>query len=280
MLSSLLTACSNLALQAINTPSYLFSQHQVTRDIAYGEAPHQKLDLYLPTSNTANKNTLVVFIYGGSWTSGKKESYYFVADALTNEGYSVAIPDYVKYPHATFPAFVDDIALAAAWLVNNVETYTASGAPHDALFLMGHSAGAHTGALLITDQQYLQRQNVPASTITGFIGLAGPYGFRPKEKKYREIFSNLADFDLMRPQHYVSGTEPPALLLHGSEDTTVLPTNSQRFGEKISDTGGNAEVIIYPDTGHVAIVLALSRALGRQDTVLSDVITFLEGNTP
>lgn len=279
MLSSLLTACSNLALQALNTPSYLFSQHHVTRDIAYGEASHQTLDLYVPTSAENDKNTLVVFIYGGSWTSGKKESYYFVADALTKEGYSVAIPDYIKYPDATFPVFVDDIALATAWLVNNAANYLQDSSGHNDLFLMGHSAGAHTAALLITDPDYLRRHGLTVAHVTGFIGLAGPYGFIPKEQKYRNIFSNLADFSVMQPQRHVSGAEPPVLVLHGESDTTVLPVNSHQFSEKINDTGGEADAIIYPDTSHVAIVLALSRVVDREGTVLADILTFLKENS-
>lgn len=272
MLSSLLTACSNLALQAINAPSYLFSDHEVTRSIAYGDAPHQQLDLYAPARNAPSTNALVIFVYGGSWTSGNKESYYFVADALTEHGYSVAIPDYAKYPDAVFPSFVEDVAMAVAWLVENAREYT----HYDSIFIMGHSAGAHTGALLVTDPNYLERHQTPVAAIDGFIGLAGPYGFKPREKKFRDIFANLENFDKMRPQHYVTGTEPPVLVMHGNDDTTVLPANSSQFSERINEMGGNAQSTFYPDLGHVDIVLALSRILDRQGVVLNDLLTFME----
>ncbi|MFK7976605.1 MAG: alpha/beta hydrolase [Halioglobus sp.] len=272
MLAALLTACSNIALKAINTPSYLFSQHDATRNISYGDAAHQKLDLYLPNANIQSKNALVIFVYGGSWTSGQKESYYFIADALTQHGYSVAIPDYLKYPEATFPTFVDDIALATAWLLENGPRYAAQ----DSVFLMGHSAGAHTGALLITDPSYLEKHHVANSSISGFIGLAGPYGFTPKERKFRDIFANLENFDVMRPQYHISGNEPPVLVLHGEADTTVLPVNSHQFSESINANLGTAHSLFYPDMGHVAILLALSRVADRDNSVLYEVLTFLE----
>lgn len=276
MLSALLTACSNIALKAINTPSYVLSQHQQTRNVAYGTAAHQTLDFYAPDPGITSRNALVIFIYGGSWTSGEKESYYFVADALTKHGYSVAIPDYLKYPAATFPTFVNDIALATAWLSENASQYTTV----DSMYLMGHSAGAHTGALLITDPTYLGAHDVAVSAITGFIGLAGPYGFTPKEKKFRDIFSNLEDFNVMRPQHYVSGSEPPVLVLHGETDTTVLPVNSHQFSDAINDAGGSARKTLYPDMGHVAILLSLSRVIDRDGEILSEVISFLDATKP
>lgn len=272
MLAPLLSACSNLALQALNTPSYLFSDLEVTRDIAYGDAAHQRLDLYVPPAAAPQKNALVVFVYGGSWTSGNKEAYYFVADALTQRGYTVAIPDYIKYPAATFPTFVEDIALAVAWLARNTELCN----EETATFLMGHSAGAHTTALLVTDPTYLGEHDLSPEAITGYVGLAGPYSFKPKEQKFRDIFANLDDFSQMRPLHFVSGAEPPMLLLHGDRDSTVLKTNTQQFSSKVNDMGGNAMGIFYPSLGHVDIVLSFSRVMDRDDTVLNDILSFLE----
>lgn len=272
MLSTLVTACSNLALTALNTPSYLFSSHEVHKNIAYGALDHQKLDLYLPDSNAPLKKQMVVFIYGGSWTSGSKANYYFVADALTSAGYAVAIPDYIKFPDDVFPAFVNDIALSIAWLEQHAEEYL----PVESLVLMGHSAGAHTGALLITDSQYLNQHNVPENTISAFIGLAGPYNFRPKEKKYRDIFNNLEDFAQMRPTHFVSGKEPPVLLLHGAEDTTVLSINTTAFEQRLEENGSTVNTKYYATLGHVNIALGLSRTLDRKDVVLKDILSFLQ----
>lgn len=272
MLSTLVTACSNLALTALNTPSYLFSSHQVLKDISYGALEHQKLDLYIPDANAPTKRQMVVFIYGGSWTSGSKEHYYFVADALTSAGYAVAIPDYIKFPDAVFPAFVEDIALSAAWLDKNMENYF----PVESLVLMGHSAGAHTGALLVTDTRYLEALGTPTDTVSGFIGLAGPYNFKPKEKKYRDIFNNMEDFSQMRPTHFVSGKEPPMLLLHGTKDTTVLPVNTTTFASLLEKHRASVDIKHYENLGHVNIALGLSRALDRDNVVERDILAFLK----
>ncbi|HZZ04674.1 MAG TPA: alpha/beta hydrolase, partial [Paraburkholderia sp.] len=51
--------------------------------LAYGSAPRQKLDVYMPTPAGAPQTgshgrPIVVFFYGGSWQSGSRDSYLFV----------------------------------------------------------------------------------------------------------------------------------------------------------------------------------------------------------
>ena len=276
MLSMLLSACTNLALKAINTPSYLSAEIRVEKGLAYGDQAHQKLDLYLPPESVNSNRQLVIFVYGGDWTSGSREGYFFVADALTSAGYAVAIPDYIKYPEGVFPAFVQDIALAIDWLVSNAGRFT----DIDTLILIGHSAGAHTAALLVTDQRYLAAHQLPADTIDAFVGMAGPYAYLPEEEKYRNIFGNMDDYSGMQPLHFVTGSEPPMLLLHGSRDKTVLPVHTRKFAEKVNALGGRAATRFYPEQGHATMVLALSRVSDQNNEIRSHILEFLRWELP
>ena len=264
---ALLSACTNVGLQAINVPSYLAVDPQSERDIAYGAEPHQKLDLFLPPVSAQDRRLLVIFIYGGAWTTGHRRDYYFVAQTLASEGYTVAIPDYIKFPQGTFPAFVSDIATSVAWLTDHIGEFSAV----DGIVLMGHSAGAHTGALLLTDDRYLRDAGVDKQCIRAFVGLAGPYGFTPKEQHYKDIFGNLTNFDQMRPLHFADGDEPPMLLIHGEDDTTVLPVNTMAFAEQINAAKGHAKARLYPKVGHVAPVLAFSRTSLGETAIRDDV---------
>jgi dipeptidyl aminopeptidase/acylaminoacyl peptidase len=109
--------------------------------------------------------------------------------------------------------------------------------------------------------------------------LAGPYGFKPKDTKYRNVFANLDDYRMMQPLHFASGAEPPMLLLHGKNDTTVLPVNTRKFADKINQLGGDVQTKLYDERGHVGIILAFSRLYGTDDPVRSDVFDFLEGQS-
>jgi len=272
MLSMLLTACTNAAFKTFNAPSYLLNKHTLEPNLAYGDKTYQKLDLYVPKDQSNATDQLIVFVHGGGWTSGAKEHYYFVADALTSAGYAVAIPDYIKYPNGEFPSFVEDIALSIAWLVANVQQY----ANINEFIIMGHSAGAHTGALLITDPTYLAAHQLQTDVVHAFVGLAGPYGFTPKEKKYRDVFANLEDYNQMKPLYFASGEEPAMLLLHGNDDTTVLPVNTRKFAEKVIEQGGTAVTYLYDGRGHIDIMLAFSRVAGSKDPVRMDILDFLQ----
>jgi len=104
----LLTGCSPAA------PLNLFAwRHgtEITRSIAYGDAPRQTLDVYRPASST--KSPVIVFFYGSSWQMGDEETYLFVAAALAQRGYVVVVPDYRVYPEVRYPAFLQDGARGA-----------------------------------------------------------------------------------------------------------------------------------------------------------------------
>jgi acetyl esterase/lipase len=57
---------------------------EVEKDLVYGGQEHQQLDLYFPPESGNSNRQLVIFVYGGDWTSGSRENYFFVADALTS----------------------------------------------------------------------------------------------------------------------------------------------------------------------------------------------------
>jgi acetyl esterase/lipase len=128
-------------------------------DIGYGPNPRQKLDLYWPDTPRADGKA-VIFFYGGSWDSGRKSDYLFVAQALCASGYIVVIPDYRIYPDVRFPAFVEDGAQAVRWASDRV----GSGR----LFVMGHSAGAHIALMLMTNTPYLRAAGVDRMALPGF----------------------------------------------------------------------------------------------------------------
>ncbi len=263
------SACTSVGLKVVNTPTYLGNKHSVQKDLRYGDAKQQQLDLYIPDEAGENNKTLIVFLYGGGWTSGEKD---FAADAFTSAGYMVAIPDYIKYPAGRFPAFVDDVALAVAWLKENINSY----GEVDDFVLVGHSAGAHIGGLLITDEHYLAAHDLQPQLFSRFVGMAGPYGFTPRKKKYQKIFNNLDNYAPMQPLHFVDGDEPKMLLLHGEDDTTVEVKNTRLFAAKVNGMGGSAAAKYYKDVGHIGMVLALSRIYDFNGSIKSDILQFLQ----
>lgn len=244
------------------------SAYRLRGDLAYGSHPRQRLDLYEPASRPA-RDALVVFVYGGNWRRGDKHTYRFVAHALTALGYRVAVPDYRLYPDVTWPAFVDDVADALAWLTR--ADGPAAGAP---LILVGHSAGAHTAALIATDPRYAERAGL-AAPIASFVGLAGPYDL-PFTEPVKPVFAPLEQPDPVKPLGHAPGRIPRALLLHGADDETVVPRHSRRFAEALEAAGVPVTLKVYEGVGHVALVAALAAPLRWLAPTHADVAAWLE----
>ncbi|CAN0521411.1 unnamed protein product, partial [Laminaria digitata] len=267
--------CSPLNLLDSLVPE---GDYQRQLDVAYGDHPRQKLDIYRP-ANGAQNGPVVIFFYGGSWKSGERGKYRFIGEALTRNGLTVVIPDYRLNPEVTFPAFMHDAAKAVRWTLDNLAGADA-GAPDAAprpVFLAGHSAGAHIAALMTVDTQYFDQAGVSAAQLCGIIGIAGPYAFDPfRYRMTRAVFAGLKNPDVARPVTRVSGKTPPFLLLHGDADGTVRPSNTKAFAAALRDAGTQVRTEMLPDIGHYRIVMAMATPFDDVAPVNQQISDFIE----
>lgn len=269
-----LAACAGL-LNAVTTREGISTKS----GLRYSAGERGTYDLYIP-DDAGPATPIVVFFYGGSWDRGAKEDYLFVGQSLAAAGIIAAIPDYRLYPEVTFPGFVIDGAEAtAAILQASLAGHFGIPAGNRPIFLMGHSAGAHIAALLNYDQRYLRGAGVPEAAIAGFIGLAGPYDFLPlKSERYRRIFPQ-STRGASQPVTFVDRSDPPALLITGGDDAIVEPRNSLALADKALQEGGQVEVMVFPEIGHVEAVLALSTAIPLNRRIRDAVVTFVRSRS-
>jgi len=245
------------------------SQAVAMRDVAYGPFERQKLDIY-PTKG-GKPRAVIVFFYGGGWKRGDRKLYRLLGGALAGRGLALVVPDYRVFPEARFPMFVEDAALAMTWVRDNAAMF--GGAP---IFVMGHSAGAHIGALLSLDRRYLSAHDIESSLVRGFIGLAGPYTLDPaKWDSTRDIFAAAQPAEAARPIKLVREGVAPMLLLHGGNDKTVGVHNSEHFADALKAHGNAAELKIYRGIGHLEIMIAFAWPWRWRARVLDDVDAFV-----
>lgn len=244
---------------------------RATPAIEFDAAQHLDLDVYAPAQATAAP--VVVFLYGGSWETGKRRWYRYVGDALARNGVVAVVPDYRKYPAVRFPAFVGDAARAVAWAHAHARDF---GGDPQRLFVMGHSAGGQIAALLATDARYLAAVGLRPRDLAGMIGLAGAYAFLPFVDDEAKIFG---DDDRARhdsqPVNFVDGDEPPLLLLHGADDDEVAPRNAEILADRARSAGDTVELKLYPGVGHASILLSFARGRVSPVPALRDVLTFV-----
>ena len=266
-----LSGCSQAAFTAANLPTHLVEM-VVEHDRTYGSESLQKLDIYVPAGDKERPFEVIVFFHGGRWTYGSKEDYRFVAATFAKERFIVVIPDYRKYPQVRFPVFVEDGAKALAWVSDHIAEF--QGDPTK-IHIVGHSAGAHIGALLAADSHYLVDEGKSRSlVIHDFAGLAGPYAFTPDEPDLIDMFGPASNYPNMQVPTFIDGTQPPMLLLYGNNDTAVKPANLERLEQRITQRGGCVRSRIYPGVDHMELVGALSWWNVKNVPVVHDIMTF------
>ena len=120
---------------------------KIIRDIEY--AQHQgtslKLDLYLP-EQTKGRVPVIVFIHGGGWKNGSKESGKRGA-WMVPHGFAIASISYRLTDVGQWPDQINDCYAAVRWVRKNAKQYGLDG---KRIGCWGTSAGAHLAALVGT----------------------------------------------------------------------------------------------------------------------------------
>lgn len=273
----LMAGCSAIgALNAVTTSS----SYSLHADIAYGTQPRQKLDIYTPTAAAPPKGwPVVVFIYGGSWNSGERAQYKFVAEALAAGGVMTLVADYRLYPEVRYPDFLNDSAQALAYGLDHAAQL---GGDPTRVFVMGHSAGGYNAAMLALDARWLRAAGHSPNELAGWIGLAGPYDFYPiVNPDAKPVFFHPNYPENSQPLGFVSLAAPRSFLAAAVDDKLVNPQrNTVQLAEKLQAAGVPITLKLYPHASHTTLIGAFAWPLRSIAPVLKDVQAFITSTAP
>lgn len=139
------------------------------RDVAYGEAPRQKIDLFAP-AETSDDAPLILFIHGGYWQSLDKSAFSHLARGALAHGFPVAMPSYTLCPEATIGDIIGEMRQCAAFL------YRKTGRT---ILASGHSAGGHLSATLLATDWTDVDDNLPIDLVPAALAISGVFDLRP-----------------------------------------------------------------------------------------------------
>lgn len=269
---------------------FYHSYAHIAKDIAYGDRPWQKLDVYWPPDPSpalgrGERLPVVLFVHGGSWNWGDKALYPLVGARFVTTGAVVVIINYSHYPDVTFPAFVEDAAAAIAWTVRHIDAYR--GDP-DTLFVAGHSSGGHILSLVALDDRYLAAHGLTRGVLRGFVCISAPTDLAA-EMRYLEqrrsagmasslqaIMGGPDTLPQADPIRHVRSDAPPILLLHGQHDDVVPIAIARDFAAALKTAGAAVELREYDRTDHYSILLEGARAgRNRPIRLLDDATDFV-----
>jgi acetyl esterase/lipase len=217
-----------------------------------------RLDLYRTRADTSTPRPLVVYLHGGGWAHANPRAGAAFADFptilahLAQRGYVVAAIEYRLSGEAAFPAQLEDLLAALRFLRGNAARLGIDGGR---VALWAFSAGAQVGAL--------QAVNCPVgSCVQAFAGWFGAYDLpayarqASSDASLRQLFRcgeqpcSTATLQAASPMLQVGRDPPPVLLVHGSGDTQVLPSQAETFTHSLRAAGGEVELLLIPDAGH------------------------------
>jgi acetyl esterase/lipase len=246
---------------------------QLASDQSFG-SHGQALDIWASDTKPTGKAPVLVFFYGGGWVKGERAEYGFAARAYASKGFLVVVPDYRKVPQVRFPAFIEDAADAVKWTRDNIARY--DGDP-DRIAVVGHSAGAHSAAMLALDPQWLTKAGAPGA-VKAAVGLSGPYDFYPFTGRAVAAMSAWPKPADTQPITYARKDAPPIMVVTGTKDTIVRPHNARNLAKKLEAAGARILLTEYAGLGHEDIAMALSLPFRRKAAVLDDSSAFLMAN--
>jgi acetyl esterase/lipase len=255
----------------------------ITKNIAYGPGPAQKLDVYRPESGSGYP--VFVYVHGGSWNSGNKELYAPIGERLLPFGMVVITVGYTLYPYARYRQQTRDVAAAVAWVLENAGQY---GGDPKKVIVCSQSAGAHLAGLALFDERWLGETGHHVSEIAGFIGISGVYDIEAEAEYGRavgmtgdflaRVMEGEANFQNASPVTYVRPGLPRVLLIHGDADTTVPIEIAEVFHDALLATGNDSRFLVYGEGGHAEILFkALDR---RQSKLINDMVYFVRTCRP
>ncbi|MBN2330057.1 MAG: alpha/beta hydrolase, partial [Candidatus Omnitrophica bacterium] len=149
-------------------------------------------------------------------------------------GIAIAAVNYRLSPKAHYPAYINDAAAGAAWILRHIEDY--QGSP-EKLFVSGHSAGGYLTAMIGVDPQYLAKYGASVHDFAGFMPVSGQMVTHSTVRGERGIPSTQPLIDEAAPCYHVRKDLPPFLNISGSVDLPSRAEENRYFATAMNAAG-------------------------------------------
>lgn len=267
-----LSGCS--AVNVLNAVTVQRSA-SVEAGVPYGPHARQRLDIYRPASAAPEGGwPVVVFFYGGTWTSGERADYRFVGEALASRGVLALVADYRLYPQVRYPDFLADSAQALAFGLEHAQSL---GGNARRVFVMGHSAGGYNAAMLALDARWLNATGHAPGELAGWIGLAGPYDFLPTDNADAQKVFHHPDYPPKAQPIEFAHAQAPRTFLGAPESDRVVSfeRSTLQMADRLRAAGVDVTLRPYARASHISLIGAFAWPLRPIAPVLDDVDAFI-----
>lgn len=240
---------------ALITSNFWSHRHNMQMNISYGPHPDQRVDIYTQGSYigeptwfqmSEEKRPTLVWIHGGGWRFGNKETDAWFFMHFLERGWNVVNVEHRK-GLGTAPNAAEDVLSVMEWIANNAETYRFDT---NKIVVSGASSGGHLALLAglvnsVPDSHpsYVG-DKIRVQAILNWYGIADlqkiePYlnSYLPNQNFVMNWVKGKKNIDEIlkkySPIQYVTEDAPPILTIQGDLDTLTPYEQAELLHEKL-----------------------------------------------
>lgn len=251
----------------------------------------EKLDVYAIRGPAPSP--VVIYIHGGGWVRGTKESAAYGLAPFIAMGYAVVNVEYRLANVSLAPAAIEDCRCALRWVVQHAkeQQYNLDASR---IVVAGDSAGGHlalmTGMLKPNDGFDRQCYTVDEPHVSAIVDLYGITDLPdmlegPNKKPFPENWPYTTQWignqpnrmeiaKATSPMTYVRAGLPPIISVHGDADPLVPYQHSVKLQDALGNAGVAHELVTIPRGGHGNFSTA------EWQRAFAAIETFLNANVP
>jgi acetyl esterase/lipase len=241
------------------------------KEEVYKEVDGLPLKLYLfnPAHHQEGSRTpAVVCIHGGGWSGGSPQLFfphcrYFASRDMVAFSISYRL---TSREGVTPGDCIEDCKSAVRWIRKNAVRL---GVDPDRIAILGDSAGGHLAACLgVMDRGEFEApgEDRSVSALGNALLLYNPVVDLTRDNLLRIVPEGrplrgepgLSREEIGRkvsPLFSIHPGQPPALLMHGLDDTNVAPDQARRFAEAMRQAGNRCDLVLLPKTQHAFVIV-------------------------
>ena len=263
---------------------------RVHNHIAYADAGKRNLlDIYHPHESREGGYPVLLQVHGGAWMIGEKEQQAQpLMYHLAQRGWLCVAINYRLSPRAVFPAHIEDVKKAIAWIRQHIGEY---GGNPDFIAITGGSAGGHLSSLaaLTPNRQEWQPGFEDVDTrVQAAVPFYGVYDFLDRYEIRPEMSmegmvadrvmqcslqDNRALWESGSPLTHVNEEAPPMFVIHGTHDSLVWVEEARTFVSALQAV--SAQPVVYGELPGAQHAFEVFHSV-RTDHTVNAVTDFLE----
>lgn len=191
-----------------------------------------RLNVFIPRNSKTKQLPVLIFVHGGNWDSGRKGTYDLLGRNFARKGVVTVIPDYTLSPNADYDTMTKQIAAVIQWTKDSISKYNGDS---NKIFISGHSAGGHLGALAVMNPKYgINPKSISGIILNDAAGLDMKNYLEEhaptKENDYLTTWTTSpAKWQDASPIYFLDKNTPPFLIYVGDKTYTSIKIANKRF---------------------------------------------------